>query len=51
MTEAWGIKSRIVSKEATLWKCPYFSMRILFIRFFKVSHKNENRTTRDGFVE
>jgi len=48
MSEAWGIKSRIVSKEATLWKCPYCSMRILFIRFLK--DRTKVRTGRQGTV-
>jgi len=49
MTEASGIKSGIVSKEATLWKCPYCSMRVpLLFVFLKVHTKM--RTGRQGTV-
>lgn len=49
MTEAWKIKPRIVSKGATLWKWPYCSMRIYFIRFLKGGTKKK-RTGGQGRV-
>jgi hypothetical protein len=43
MTEALGIRLRIIPKEATLWKCPYCSLCIFFIPFLKETHKIERR--------
>jgi hypothetical protein len=51
MTEALGIKLRIVFKEATLWKCPYCSMRIFFIRFLDGRTKMRTGGQGRGFVE